>query len=137
MKLQVFISLIICIQSKAIVNHHPSKPGCPGVIQPMQNFFLDRFVGVWYEIQKYSSQFGLGTCNSMNLRTVRDGNGSTVLIRYTQKLGGIFSDFDQSAPIVGLINSVWQLQYNRSLNGKNFYLTLDNSSFSNGFLFFL
>lgn len=126
MKLQVFFSAIIIVQTKAIVNYQPTKPGCPSAIQPMDNFSLGSFVGVWYEIQKFSSQFGLGTCNSMNVRTVQDGNGSTILIRYTQKLGGNFSDFDQTAPIAGLVNSVWVLQFNRSLNGKLIFLVLDS-----------
>lgn len=118
MKRLVLFLVLVIFQSEAIVNHNPVKPGCPPVVTPKENLLLERFSGVWYEIQKYSNQFELGTCISINIGFVRELNASTVSIRHNQKVGDNFTDFDQTAQVKSL-NSVWSFKNNSSLIGDN------------------
>lgn len=126
MKRLVLFLVLVIFQSEAIVNHNPVKPGCPPVVTPKENLLLERFSGVWYEIQKYSNQFELGTCISINIGFVRELNASTVSIRHNQKVGDNFTDFDQTAQVKSL-NSVWSFKNNSSLIGDITIFTLQES----------
>lgn len=112
----MILLLIVSISTKAIVNQNPVKPGCPAV-NPQENLLLERFAGVWYEVQKHFSQFELGSCVSVNIGLLKELNSTILSLRHNQKIGGNFTDFDQNAT-VRRINSVWSFKYNSSLMGE-------------------
>lgn len=116
MRLEVILLLLVTITTKAIVNQNPVKPGCPAV-NPQENLLLERFAGVWYEVQKHFSQFELGSCVSVNIGLLKESNSTILTLRHNQKIGENFTDFDQNAT-VRRINSVWSFKYNSSLIGE-------------------
>lgn len=110
--------------TSAIITRPGSSPGCPIVVNPMQNFDVQQFSGVWYEIQKYSSQFDGGKCVSVNFGSIqRRVNQTTITISYSQRIGSRISQFNQNAT-VRQMNSVWSVRYNRSIDRKVLALKL-------------
>lgn len=114
MRLEDILTIIFLVQTYAIVNNNPSMSGCPTISTTMDNFTLERFSGVWYEIQKISSQFESGTCVSID--TVYF-NPPIATIKHSQKIGTNFTDFYQNATVL-TGNSVWYFKFNRSITGK-------------------
>lgn len=110
----LFLTLLIVFAAAILTT--PARPGCPVVVNPMQNFSLGRFAGKWYEIQKYSSQFDGQKCVSVNFGSIRGVNRTTVTINYSQKVGTTFSSIDQNATARPQMHSVWTMRYNRSIN---------------------
>lgn len=116
MILEAILLLIASIGSKAIINQNPVKPGCPAVV-PQENLLLEHFSGVWYEVQKHSSQFELGTCVSVNVGLSKATNETIINLRHQQKIANNFTNFYQNAT-VRRSNSVWLFRYNSSLIGE-------------------
>ena len=118
MILKVVSTIFFLVQSKAIVNHNPSKLGCPDQVSPLDNLLIDRFAGVWFSIQKYSMQFEVGKCIMINLGFTRLVNSTSVTITHSQKVGNNFTVFEQNATVRNAINSIWAFKFNRSLTGN-------------------
>lgn len=110
--------IFLLLETNAIVNHNPSKPGCPSQVSPMQNFLAERFVGVWYPIQKYSLQFEVGKCITLNVGFSRINNKTLVTMTHAQRIGNNFTIFEQNATMHNVTNSIWGFKYNMSLNGN-------------------
>lgn len=118
--IEAVLIFVVVNNAYAIVNNNPSMPGCP-IILTIDNFTLERFSGVWYEIQKLSSQFEIGSCVSIDAGSYGQSMAS---IKFSQKIGNNFTDFYQNATVLNK-SSVWSFNYNRSISGE-FHLTAMN-----------
>lgn len=124
MKWFVLYFFAFLIRTRAIVNIAQSTSGCTGSVTPMPNFVINNFVGTWYEVRKFSSQFDGGKCIAVNVGTLRLTSSSIVSMRYSQQVGVTSSNFDQNATISDINSAIWAFNYNRSLTG-----TLQNNKF--------
>lgn len=109
---------VLLFSTKAIVNHNPSKPGCPAHVSPLDSFTPDLFSGVWYPIQKYQLQFEVGKCITINVGFLRGTNTTSVTMEHSQRIGGNYTVFEQNATVHNAISSIWTFKYNMSLSGE-------------------
>lgn len=114
LKLTLLFLAVFLVSLKAIVNHNPARLGCPSSLFPQENFQIQSFGGLWYEVQKFSSQFENGKCVTVNFVSTQITNGTLVTIKLSQTTGLITTDFEQNATIRQL-SSAWNFMYNRSI----------------------
>ena len=120
LRLTDFIVLVFVVHSRAIINNpsaYIAKPGCSSSLRSKEAFQLQNLTGVWYEIQRYPTQFEKGKCNVVNFDTIKRPNDTLVIIVFSETVKSKEKEFAQNATLQQL-NSVWDFGYNASLIGK-------------------
>ena len=75
--------------------------GHPDGVQPVANFDLNRYLGVWYEIARLDHRFERGLSRVSAMYTLRDDGGVDVLNRGFDKSTGKWQEAKGKAYFIG------------------------------------